>query len=187
MIKGIILEQNYSSKKDSENLFLIKTASGAIQTVKVSDIAELRKEENPKYAPKFDLMLKDGEVVVNRNPATFVKVVENDDLLVLDSIGKTVIMPDNGGKILVTVEYRLDNSKGMEAFQLIKVTESKVKKQRIFCFSYKDLVNAVYHAKEIETSINKTTKAVYELNSTGVYALYDAKGMRAIPFTVKRK
>ena len=185
VIKGVILEQNYASKKDSENLFLIQTSSGAIQTVRVSEIAELRKEENPKYAPKFDLMLNNGDVLINRKPVNFVKVMEDNDILVLDSIGKMVLKLDDSGKTQVTVEYRLDYSIGLEAFQLVKVTEAKVKKQMIYSFSYKDLVNAVTHAKNIETSVNKTTKAEYELNRKGLYAFYDAKKKRAIPFIVQ--
>lgn len=185
VVRGIILEQNYASKKDSENLFLIQTPLGAIQTIKVSEIAELRKEENPKYAPKFDLMLNNGDVVINRKPINFVKVAEEDDVLVLDSIGKMVLKLDASGKAQVQVEYRLDDNTGFEAFQLVKVTESKVKKQMIYSFSYKDLVNAVTHAKNIETSVNKTTKAEYELYRKGVYALYDAKKKRAIPFIIQ--
>ena len=185
VVRGIILEQNYASKKDSENLFLIQTPSGAIQTIKVSEIAELRKEENPKYAPKFDLMLNNGDVMINRKPVNFVNVAEEGDVLVLDSIGKMVLKLDASGKVQVKVEYRLDDNTGFEAFQLVKVTETKVKKQIIYSFSYKDLVNAVTHAKNIETSVNKTTKAEYELYRKGVYALYDAKKKRAIPFIIQ--
>lgn len=185
VVRGIILEQNYASKKDSENLFLIQTPSGAIQTIKVSEIVELRKEENPKYAPKFDLMLNNGDVVINRKPVNFVKVTEEDDVLVLDSIGKMILKTDANGKAQISVEYRLDDYSGLEAFQLVKVTETKVKKQMKYSFSYKDLVNAVTHAKNIETSVNKTTKAEYELYRKGVYALYDAKKKRAIPFIVQ--
>lgn len=185
VVKGIILEQNYASKKDAENLFLIQTSSGAIQTIKVSEIAELRKEENPKYAPKFDLMLNNGDVVINRKPVKFVKVMEDDDVLVLDSIGKMVLKAGANGKTVVTVEYRLDDNVGMEAFQLVKVTEGKVKKQTIYSFSYKDLVNTVTRAKNIETSVNKTTKAEYDLYTKGIFALYDARKKRAIPFIVQ--
>ena len=185
VVRGVILEQNYSSKKDSENLFLIQTATGTIQTIKVSDIAELRKEENAKYAPKSDLILNNGDVMINRQPTNFVHVTEEDDLLVLDSIGKMILHQDASGKTSVTVEYRLDDSVVPEAFQLVKVTESKVKKQMVYTFSYKDLVNAVTHAKNIETSINKTTKAEYELYRKGIFALYDSKKKRAIPFIVQ--
>ena len=130
-------------------------------------------------------MLNNGDVVINRKPVNFVKVVEEDDVLVLDSIGKMALKTDASGKAQITVEYRLDDNAGLEAFQLVKVTETKVKKQMIYSFSYKDLVNAVTHAIKIETSVNKTTKAEYELYRKGVYALYDAKKKRAIPFIVQ--
>lgn len=185
-VRGIILEQNYASKKDSENLFLVQTASGAIQTIKVSEISEIRKEENPKYNPKFDIMLNNGEVVINRKQTSCVRVTEYNDLLILDSISHKVEIDRNkNGATKIVVEYRMDNGTNVDVFQLIKVSESKVKKSIVYCFSYKDLVNTVYRPVLIETSVNKTTKAEYEIPDTGIFALYDARNKKALPLIIK--
>lgn len=185
-IKGIIIEQNYTGKNDSENYFLIQQESGAIQSTKISDISETRKEENPLFAPKFDILLKEGEVVVNRKETVYANIQEMKDILVLDNLKNATVVPkgeNNETKFIV--EYHNPNGTNIENFQLIKTTESIVKKKIIYSFSYKDLVNAVYRPISLETSVNRTTKAEYIVGGQGVFALYDAKLKRAIPIIVK--
>lgn len=186
-IKGIIIEQNYMSNKNTENYFLVQQQSGAIQSIKVSDILETRKEENPQYDPQFDILLKEGEVVINRNAVQYVKVKENEDYLLLDSLSYKVVLPkgeNNATKVIL--EYHNPNGANIETFQLIKVTKFTVKKKTtVYGFSYKDLVNAVYRPMNVETSANHTTKAEYTVGGQGIFALYDAKSKQAIPFIVK--
>ena len=101
-----------------------------------------------------------------------VKVTEKGDLLQLDSLTqKVVIKKGNNQSTRFIVEYRTKDAANVEAFQLIKVTEAKVKKETVYSFSYKDLVNAAYRPTSIETSINKTTKAEYSVPGTGIFAL----------------
>ena len=183
-IKGVIVEQSYESQKDEENYFLIKTESQTEQKVKVADIVELRKVENPKYDPKFDVLLKEGEILVNRQKASFVNVLEKGDFLQLDSIGSLKVNLGKDGKAMMTVEYRVADGTKAEAFQLVKVTKQTIKKNDIYGFTYKDLVNAVYHPSGIETSVNHTNKAEYSVNNAGIYAFYDAKGKKAIPIII---
>lgn len=186
-VKGIIIEQNYTSKKDTENYFLVQQKTGAIQSIKVSEMQEIRKEENPDYKPLFDILLKEGEIVINRKTVEYVTVKENEGYLILDSLSSKVIV-DKGenNSTKVVVEYRNANGANVEAFQLVKVTKFTFKKKEsIYGFSYKDLVNAVYRPVAMETSVNHTTKAKYIVGGQGAFALYDAKNRRAIPFIVK--
>ncbi len=187
VVRGIVLEQNYSGKKDSENLFLVQTPANTIQTLKVSDILELRKEENTRYNPLFDVMLKNGQVMVNRKEATIVNVKEKDDLLVLDSINEQfTFAADPSGKSKIVVEYRLDGNTSNDVYQLVKIVTAKVKKKQVYCFSYKSLVNTSYRPKnKVQTSVNHTTKVEYELREKGIFALYDALRRKAIPFVIK--
>jgi len=185
--RGVIIEQNYSSKKDNENYVLISLESGAIQSVKVSDIVETMKEENKLYSPKFDIVLNPDEVVVNRLPVEYVKVVEVDGVLALDSLShKVVIQKDNLKPTQIIVESNLSNGKNIDMWQLVKVTKLASKKKTDCQFTYKDLVNSVVHAKKIEKSVNNTTRMEYQVELAGVYALYDAQGKRAIPIIVKK-
>ena len=129
--KGIIIEQNYTSNKDAENYFLVQQQSGAIQSIKVSEIAETRKEENPKFDPKFDILLKEGDVVINRQEILMVDVKEKEENLVLDSIGsKVVIAKDANNNTKVTVEYRNAGGTNIETYQLVRVSKHTDKKAR---------------------------------------------------------
>lgn len=185
--RGVIIEQNYSSKKDNENYVLISLESGAIQSVKVSDIIETMKEENKQYSPKFDIVLNPGEVVVNRLPVEYIKVEEVDGVLTLDSLShKVIIQKDNLKLTQIIVESNLADGKNIDMWQLVKVTKLARKKKTTYQFTYKDLVNFVVHVKKIEKSVNNTTRMEFQVDLAGVYALYDAQGKRAIPIIVKK-
>lgn len=185
-VRGIIIEQNYSSDKDSENYILVQQESGAIQSIKMSDYVSTMKEENPKFKMLTDVILKEGEVLVNRKPMKFVNVKEENDVMALDSLQMdNVIIKATDGNTRITVEYRNASAANVEMFQLVKVGKKTVKKKDVYSFSYKDLVNAVVRPREVSTSINKTTKAEYVVTGQGVYALYDARKQRAIPIIVR--
>ena len=186
--KGIIIEQNYTSDKDTENYFLVQQQSGAIQSIKLSEIAETRKEENPKYDPKFDILLKEGDVVINRQEVVQVNIKEQDDNIVLDSLSdKVVISKDANNNTKVTVEYRSINGSNIETYQLVRVSQytDKKGKESYYYFTYRDLVNAAVRPVSLETSVNHTTKAEYIVGGQGIFALYDVKNKKAIPFTIK--
>lgn len=186
--KGIIIEQNYTSAKDSENYFLVQQPSGAIQSIKVSDILETRKEENPKFDPKFDVLLKEGEVLINRQEVVMTGITEKGENSVLDSLSeKVVIKKDPQNNTRVTVEFRNANGANIEAYQVVKVNkiENKKEKKTMYGVSYRDLVNSTIRPVSIETSVNHTTKAEYIVGGQGTFALYDAKNKKAIPFIIK--
>ena len=186
-IEGIIIEQSYSSDKDEENYVLIQQESGAVQSVKISEMIETQKKKNNRYHPLYDILLKEGDFTINRQKFQFVNVKESEDIMKLDSIcfSNVVSKGENGTSIIV--EYRDSNGGNVIPFQLVKVTKGVVKKHTIYSFNYKDLVNSVTQPTSVTTSINQTTKAEYLINGQGVYALYDAKKHRAIPIIIKPK
>ena len=188
--KGVIIERNYTSDKDSENYYLVQQQSGAIQSIKISDVLETRKEENPQYDPKFDILLKEGEVVINRQDVVLAKIKEEGDKIVFDSLNnKVVIAKDPNNNTKVTVEYRNANGSNLETYQVVRVTKATEKRRRetvsYYYFSYRDLVNATIRPVSLETSVNHTTKAEYIVGGEGVFALYDAQSRKAYPFTIK--
>lgn len=185
-VRGIIIEQNYSSNKNSENYVLVRQESGAIQSIKVSDISETRKEENQKYNPQIDILLKPGQVMINREEATFVKTTEENDEIILDSINNKIqIAMGANNSTRISVEYRVEDNGSTDIYQLIKAEKATIKKANIYRFTYKDLVNSVYRAVKTETSVNHTTKAKYVVGGNGVFVLYDTKHKKAITFIVK--
>lgn len=188
--KGIIIEQNYTSNKDSVNYLLIQQESGSINSFRIADIIETKREPNPKYAPKFDILLDDGEIVINRIPTELVRVNENGDFLVLDSLSKSVTIRKGTNSIVnIALEYKDITDSNVENYKLVKVIKSIVKKKDVYNFSYKDLVNTIYRPVNIETSVNHTTKVeyVFVVNQPGenIFAFYDPRSRKAIPFIIK--
>ena len=186
-LRGIIIEENYSGKTDAENYVLLQQESGAIQSIKISEITEMIKEENPKYHPLFDILLKEGDIVINRQEFQYVGVTETDEVMTLDSLRRSNVIAKGSNNTPIVVEYRDDTAGNVMPFQLLKVTKTAVKKQVVYCFTYKDMVNSVVTPTKVSTSINHTTRAEFQVEGQGVFILYDAKKHRGIPIIIKPK
>ena len=132
--------------------------------------------------------MKEGDVVINRQEVVQVNIKEQDDNIVLDSLSnKVVISKDANNNTKVTVEYRSVNGSNIETYQLVRVSQytDKKGKESYYYFTYRDLVNAAVRPVSLETSVNHTTKAEYIVGGQGIFALYDVKNKKAIPFTIK--
>lgn len=183
VIRGIIVEQNYSNESNNQNYILIRDESGGINSVKLSDLSEIRREINPKYTPKFDLMLKEGEVQVNRSETKLIKVTEFNDRLHVDSITTNTIVKLSDKQF--DVEYRGEDYTDSEAFQLVKIYKEVVKKQTYFYMTYKDLASAESHPIIVEKKPN-SVKGVYNTPLLeGLYALYNPRRKEAIIIKVE--
>lgn len=186
---GVIIEENYASNKDEENYLLLQQQTGAIQSIKMSELVETRKQLNPAYDPKFDILLKDGDLVIDRQETLKVTIKEQNDELMLDSLPSKIIelkrSTDNATHL--TVEFRNDRlASGTSPYQLVKLQTRKGKKDlKQHFFTYKDLVNAVYRPLRMETSVNHTTKMEFVVGGKGLFVLYDAEKKKGIPFSVK--
>ena len=188
-VRGIIIEQNYSSNLDKDNYVLIKDQAGAIQSLRISEVAETMKEANPAYRPLSDVLLEVGQVMVNRQEMTAVGVSERDYVLTLDSICRSnVISAATGPSTTIAVEYRTPEAQNVELFRLVRLTPTKVKKNIVASFSYKDLSEAAVRPTAVTTSVNQTTRAEYLIPSAKdiVYALYNDKTHKAIPVVINR-
>lgn len=189
-IVGIVIEQNYIEDKDVSNYFLIKKQNGTIQSVNISDIAEVRKKENEGYKPLFDILLKNGEVMVNRNQVIYLMLAEKKGLFLFDGIkdiekaDKTVVNRDTHGTANIVLEYRDDAPMSSGHFKLVKVFNTVGKKQQYY-FTYKSLLKPLLPVADATTSVNKTTKVEYNVKDAGYYALYDIEKNRAILIVVK--
>lgn len=185
-ICGVMIEQNYSGKKNSDNYVLIQQRSGGIQSVKISDISEIYRDENAGYAPKEDIILGENEVMINRTPATYVNVVEENDMLYPDSINNKVLV-EKGGKpaATVAVEYNGGNRTGADRFQVVRLKPVQKKRETKYVFSYKDLAMSSIRPHKVETSVNNTTRAEYTVGGTGLFLLYDAVARKALLFEIK--
>lgn len=180
--RGIIVERNFT---EGNNYLVIQQQAGSSQMLKFADVAEYSKEENTGYAPKFDVLLSPGEVLVNRVATDSVGVTKKESTLVLDSINLKIIVPKEGATTKIIVEYYNPQNLSSEHLLLVKVDKSIVKKKEVYSFS-----TDIYDMKRFlpvntETSVNHTTKIEYNITGQGVFALYDQETKRAMPFIVK--
>lgn len=180
--RGIIVERNFA---DGSNYLIIQQQTGASQMLKFSDITEYTKEENSEYKPKFDILLKEGEVVINRVATDSVGVVKKGSTLFLDSINNKVTVPKEIGNTKIIVEYYNPKHLSSDHLILVKVDKSVVKKKNVYSFSADIFDMKKFSAQGSETSVNNTTKVEYVVDGQGVFALYDQNNKKAMPFIVK--
>ena len=180
--KGIIVERNFA---DGSNYLIIQQQTGASQMLKFADVTEYTKEINTEFKPKFDVILKEGEVVINRVATDSVGVVKKGSTLILDSINHKVIVPKEGGSTKIIVEYYNPKHISNDHLILVKVDKSGVKKKTVYSFSADIFDMKKFSAQGSETSVNNTTKVEYVVDGQGVYALYDQNNKKAMPFIVK--
>jgi len=179
--RGVIIEQNYTSKKNSENYILVQDENGSHQSIKLSDLAEIRRETNSQYTPLYDIILKEGEVQVNDSTVKKISIIEKNDKLYADSIADSTVIQRVGNEICVA--YRIKDYSDAEAFQLVKINEESVKKSKkvtspSYYITYKDLASSESHPTNIEKTPN-CVKATYRVHTPGIYALYDSRKKEA--------
>lgn len=180
--RGIIVERNFT---EGSNYLIIQQQTGASQMLKFSDVSEYTKEENPEFKPKFDVLLKDGEVVINRVATDSVGVVKKGSTLILDSINHKVVVPKEGGTTKIVVEYYNPRHLSSDHLILVKVDKSVAKKKVVYSFSADIFDMKKFSVQGCETSVNNTTKIEYVVDGQGVFALYDQNNKKAMPFIVK--
>lgn len=180
--RGIIVERNFA---EGSNYLIIQQQTGASQMLKFADITEYTKEENAEYKPKYDVLLKEGEVVINRVATDSVGVVKKESTLILDNINHKVVVPSEGRSTKIIVEYYNPKHLSSDHLLLVKVDKSVVKKKPVYSFSADIFDMKKFTAQGSETSVNNTTRVEYVVDGEGVFALYDQNNRKAMPFIVK--
>ena len=153
--------------------------------LKFADVTEYTKEENSGFKPKFDVLLKEGEVVINRVATDSVGVVKKGSTLILDSINHKVVVPKESGTTKIIVEYYNPKHLSSDHLILVKLDKSVVKKKNVYSFSADIFDMKKFSAQGSETSVNNTTRVEYIVDGQGFFALYDQNNKRAMPFIVK--
>ena len=187
-IEGIIVEQSYTSHNDSVNYIVVQQDNGTRQEIKIADIKSTSKKLNPSYKPLTDILLSPNEFVVNRKSVEFFDVTEHGDYLLLEKFVADSLKKDmeftSSTQIIVECNMENDVHK-VQQIKLVKMKPIQLKKKTtLYGFSYKDLVSSVYSPFNVETSVNKTTKIVYQIKESGYYALYDSNGKKAITIKI---
>lgn len=187
-IRGVIIEQNYGLNPNDDYL-LIQREDGGTQSIKVKDVQEFRKEENKKYAPKYDILLNENELVVNRMQTNSLEVKEDGSLIILPSDSCLAVVEKNSPETDVIIETRLVNASQNPSLDIVKVSKWEKgkgrKKKSYLAFTYEDIVKTNVNPIKVETSVNATTRFEYKVREEGLYVIYFSKEKKVIPFRIK--
>lgn len=186
--KGIIFERNYSDADTiSNDYLLIQAENGSVQSVKLADVLEYRKEPNPTYKPLTDVLLNEGEFMVNRNKAVPQTTQEFKNIIRFNIDSIQIIIPKGNLSTEIVVESKFSDDIQYSQLKLVKVNEyyDKKDKEKIYGLTFEDIVKDSIQPKEMETSINNITKIVYAVKETGIYSLYNSSKKEVILFKIK--
>lgn len=184
---GIIIEQNFNEQNPSNNYLLIQTVGETTESVKLADIIEYRKEVNPQYTPLYDVLLKKGELVINRQPIYKMKIEESDGYIILPQDTGAVVITKTSPSTEVIIETHFQNDNTNQTLEIVRVKDIKDRKKRhlFWGFTYEDIVKTQVRPKSVQTSVNKTTKLIYSFDEIGLYVIYNPIEKNAIPFIIK--
>lgn len=185
--KGIVTERNY---EENLNYFLITSLNGDVDyttSLKMADVAEFRKLPNPDFKQVFDILLRPGDLVVNRNEVEKVKLTESNDKFEIKPDMKRLDLKRKGASLDLDVESNFKNNRDVQNYLLIrthKITNDK-KKTDYYEFSYADMIKSSLSPNEIVTSMNNTTKLSYLVNSPALYVLFNKETKEAVLINVE--
>ncbi len=187
LMKGIIIEQNFNNKESSKDYLLLQKENGTIQSIKLADIEEYRKETNQQYHPKFDILLNEGELVINRQPTNILHIKEQGNHILIAQDTCRVFIKGQTEQTLVVIETRFATSKQTKSLNIVKVKEftARRKKDSFKGFSFEDIVKNNIQPLKVETSINQTTRFEYNISEKGLYVIYNPQEKTAIPFKIE--
>lgn len=188
IVRGVIIEQNYGINPNDDYL-LIQREDGGTQSIKVKDVQEFQKEENKKYAPKYDILLNENELVVNRMQTNSLEVKEEGSIIILPSDSCLAVVEKKSPETDVIIETRLGNASQNPSLDIVKVSKWEKgkgrKKNTYWGFSYEDIVKKNINPIKVETSVNATTRFEYKVKEEGLYVIYFSKEKKVIPFRIK--
>lgn len=177
---GVIVERNFTKG----NYYLVlQQQSGTSQTIKFADVNAMSKEANPAYKPLMDIILKKGEVMINRKNADSVDVTRKDAFLILKENKFKVSLEI--GTTKVVLEYYNPQHKSIDNLLLVRLNNVGTEKKPSYGFSTDIFDLTKYASTHTETSVNGTTRVEYVIPGKGYYAFYDQETKKAMPFTVK--
>ena len=187
LMKGIIIEQNFNNKESSKDYLLLQKENGTIQSIKLADIEEYRKETNQQYHPKFDILLNEGELVINRQPTNILHIKEQGNHILIAQDTCWVSIKGQTEQTPVVIETRFATSKQTKSLNIVKVKEftARRKKDSFKGFSFEDIVKNNIQPLKVETSINQTTRFEYNISEKGLYVIYNPQEKTAIPFKIE--
>ena len=184
-LKGLIVERNLGEKEDDCYL-VVETEKGTRHTVKTNKVKEYYKEINTLYKPETDILIKEGDFLINRQHAVKSSVIEEKKMLSLSTDTTNIFLHKDSLPKGIIIETYLPGITSKD-ITLVKINSYRINSKNVRKgFTYESMVKNSIAATEIKTSANKTTRIIYPSISTpGLYALYLQEKKEAYLFYVR--
>jgi hypothetical protein len=188
-VKGIIIEQNYKTENGENSYLLTQLEDGSTRSIKLNDIIEYRKETNLKYKPLYDILLRERELVVNRQMTKAAKITENSSGVLLEDIDTCcTVINKKQPETEIVIEARFTNEVQNRQLKIIKANKYVDKKKKVsYGFTFENIVKTNIQPVSVETSVNNTTRMQYMISGEGLFVIYDPQAKTAISFMIKSK
>lgn len=181
-IKGLIVERNIADRE--EDCFLtVQYEDDAKEKILTKAVKEYRRIPNVNYKPEWDILLQEGEILINNIVAR--KIELND----MKQVGFSI--PDNSPKIVIDKGFLTQgiivnaNLAEKDQDKNIFVIETRqyqwTEKTSVTGFTFMDII----YPSTIERSINNMTKLVFRVEKQGLYVLYLKDQKKAVLFEIK--
>lgn len=183
--RGIVIERNFTEDAVSSYL-LIQTHNDSIISLKLNQVAEYRKEQNMEFKPLFDVLLREGEFMVNRTEVKAQTATIDDDMVFVDETQCGVDVAYMAPFVEISVESCFAKEEDYHNIKLIKMRKYRGEKQSILHgFAKSNLEKYSLHPLSVITSCNNTTKMTYNVYEPGLYIIYNVATNETYLFNVK--
>ena len=187
--KGLIIEQNYGSAKTA-GFIRIQDSNGSVHNIELRNMVMIVKKPNPGFKPIEDIILADGEILVNRekaenvgvetlvvkratpgNPASYTESVE---AFAIEDGQKAVNCKFGNGRIVLETRKTASND-----YRIIRLTPCRAKKKECWSFTYQEFFNgSMYVANTV--SPNNTMRLEFDVKEPGMYVIYNNQTHMAV-------
>ena len=180
--KGIVTERNY---EEALTYFLITESKNGVEyttSIKMDEVAEFCKTRNPAFKQVQDILLKAGDLVVNRKEVAYVELAEQDNHFEIMNDTTSLKLKGEKMPLDLAVEANFKDNKELQNWMLIKArkVEKTKKKAEHYEFDYADMVKNVLAPVEQVTSMNNTTKYAYLIKEKGMYVFFNKATKKAV-------
>lgn len=181
---GIVIERNFTEDAVSSYL-LIQIDNGSIISLKLNQVVEYRKAQNMEFKPLYDVLLREGEFMVNRTEVKAQTATIKDDVIVIDENQCGVDVAYMAPFVEISVESCFAKVEDYHNIKLFKVRMYGNGMDIVRGIKQEKLASYSLHPLSVITSCNNTTKMTYNVYEPGLYAIYNVATSQTYLFNVK--
>ena len=175
---------NLKARVENRTKLISITGAGGDVLENTDPELEYRKEPNPAYKPLTDILLNEGEFVVNRNKVVPQAVQESKGTILFNTDSVEVVIPAGTPSTEIIIESKFTDNIQASQLKLVRAKEyhDKKEKKTVHGLTYEDIVKEALRPQEAETSINGITKITFSVKGHGIYSLYNPSKKEVILF-----